>query len=384
MARVHLVATAGAGGDLQPLLATAVALRDRDHDVSLVGDRSVERAVAGLSMSVEVLPPEYDLGPALVAAVSDAMSETDGDVAQAGPIVQQRMTAWAEAVAFAVAVSIRASRPDVLLTSLFGVEVVGAVDPGCPWVVVNSTFYVGPNPPRPLEADFSPRAIPLIARYASLLETADLVLHATDHVFDFGFDRLPARHHYVGPLGIWEPALAVPEYLAEPGPPWGLVTISSQLQDDLPLLEAALNAAAGKDLRIVATVGTDRTAKEIAPPPANARVERSLSHAAALERASVLVSHAGHGSVMKALWHGVPMVLVPWGRDQPGVAARAQALGTATVVDRNAADAETISAAIDRCLANEQMHAATRQHRSRLANTEPQVVAADHVKTLLA
>ena len=32
----------------------------------------------------------------------------------------------------------------MLLTSLFGVEVLGAVDPACPWVVVNSTFYVGP------------------------------------------------------------------------------------------------------------------------------------------------------------------------------------------------------------------------------------------------
>jgi UDP:flavonoid glycosyltransferase YjiC (YdhE family) len=177
--------------------------------------------------------------------------------------------------------------------------------------------------------------------------------------------------------------LPVPEYLDEPGPPWGLVTISSQLQDDLPLLEAALNATVGKGLRIVATIGTDRAPEDIAPPPANARVERTLSHAAALERASLLVSHAGHGSVMKALWHGVPMVLVPWGRDQPGVAARAKALATATVVDRDAADSKTISAAIDECLANEDKHAAAGQHRMRLTRTEPQVVAADHVETLL-
>jgi UDP:flavonoid glycosyltransferase YjiC (YdhE family) len=384
MARVHLVATAGAGGDLQPLLATAVALRDRRHDVSLLGDRSVERAVAGLGMRVEALPPEYDLGPALMAAVKDAMSAAEGDLARAGPMVQHRMSAWAKATASAVAASIDARAPDVLLTSLFGVEVLGTVDPPCPWAVVNSTFYVGPNPPRQLESDFSPRAIPLITRYASLLDAADLVLHATDQVFDYGFDRLPPRHHYVGPLGIWEPALAVPKYLDEPGPPWVLVTISSQLQDDLPLLEAALDAISGRELRVVATVGTDRKPEEVASLPANARVERTVSHASALERVSVLVSHAGHGSVMKALWLGVPMVLVPWGRDQPGVAARAEALGTATVLDRNAIDAETISTAIDRCLTNEQMHAAASQHHGRLAATAPQVVAADHVETLLA
>jgi UDP:flavonoid glycosyltransferase YjiC (YdhE family) len=383
MARVHIVATAGAGGDLQPLLASAVALRDRGHEVSLVGDRSVERAVADLGLEVEALAPEYDLGPALMAAVRYAMRETDGDSTRAGPIIQQRMTAWAQAVASPAAASIRARNPDVLLTSLFGVEALMTVDPFCPWVVVNSTFYVGPNPPRPLEDDVSPRAIPLIARYASLLDAADLVLHATDQVFDFGFDRLPQGHHYVGPLGIWEPALPVPRYLDEPGPPWGLVTISSQIQDDLPLLEAALNATAGKDLRVVATIGTDRVPDEVASAPPNVRLERSLSHSAVLERAAVLVSHAGHGSVMKALWHGVPMVLVPWGRDQPGVAARAEALGTATVTEKNKADAEAIATAIDGCLANKQMHAAASQHSNRLANTAPPAAAADHVETLL-
>ena len=72
------------------------------------GDRSVRRAADGLSMEAETLPPQYDLGSALVAAVKDAMGETDGDVTQAGPIVRQRMTVWAESVAPAVAASVRA------------------------------------------------------------------------------------------------------------------------------------------------------------------------------------------------------------------------------------------------------------------------------------
>jgi UDP:flavonoid glycosyltransferase YjiC (YdhE family) len=38
--------------------------------------------------------------------------------------------------------------------------------------------------------------------------------------------------------------------------------------------------------------------------------------------------------VTKALGYGVPMVLVPWGRDQPGVAARAAALGAARIAGR--------------------------------------------------
>ena len=234
MARIHVVATAGAGGDLQPLLATVVALRDRNHDVSLLGDSSVERAAASLGMEAEALPPEYDLGPALVAAVREAVTRTGGDESRAGPIVQERMTSWAESAANPIAASIGERRPDVVLTSLFGVEAMTTVDPACPWVVVNSTFYIGPDPPQPMTADFSTRAIPLMAWYGSLLGNPDLVLHATDQVFDFEFERLPPRHHYVGPLGVWEPALPSPDYLDEPGPPWGLITISSQTQDDLP------------------------------------------------------------------------------------------------------------------------------------------------------
>ena len=330
---VVIVATGGAGGDLPPLVATALALRDSGHEVLFLGDRSVDRSLRSLGMTGEVLPPEVDLGPRLIGAIRDAMATTGGDLAAVGPIVLERMTAWAQETAEPVAGILRELQPAAVLTSLFGVEVLEAVSPACPWVVVNSTFYVGPNPPRPLEEDFGPRALPLIARYATLMDSADLVLHASDQIFDLGFDALPPRHHYVGPLGIWEPPSDPPTYLKEPGDPWVLVTISSQLQDDLPLAEAALRSLADKPVRAVLTLGPDHDPQEIVPPT-NARVEKTVSHSAVLERGQLLVSHAGHGSVMKALWFGRPMVLVPWGRDQPGVAARAAALGVAEVVPR--------------------------------------------------
>jgi MGT family glycosyltransferase len=248
---------------------------------------------------------------------------------------------------------------------------------------VNSTFYIGPDPPRPLEQDVAPRALPLVEHYASLLEAAGLVLHATDQAFDFSFDRLPERHHYVGPLGIWEPPTQVPPYLAQPGDPWALVTISSQLADDLPLAESALDALAGRPLRVLLTLGDGHDPRELATIPANARVETTVSHAAVLERGALLVSPAGHGSVMKALWHGRPMVLVPWGRDQPGVAARAKALGVAEVVPRDRASAGTIAAAVDAVLADEGVHERAREHAARLRSTNPAQTAAELLETLL-
>jgi hypothetical protein len=209
--------------------------------VFFVGDGSVERALAGLDVPSEVLARRLDLGPHLVAAIRDATASTGGDLRAAGPLVRERMTVWAEEVARSLVEVVRERTPAAIVTSLFGVEVLHALAPSCPWAVVNSTFYVGPNPPRPLDQDFGPRAIPLIERYASLLESADLVLHATDPVFDLSFDHLPARHRYVGPLGIREPAGERPAYLTAQGDRWALATTSSQLQDDMPLAEAALD-----------------------------------------------------------------------------------------------------------------------------------------------
>ncbi len=80
MARVLFVATAGAGGDLQPLMAVALALGDRGHELNVLGDRSVERSLAGLKLNTEVFPPELDLGPVLGGAIRDAMAATDGDL----------------------------------------------------------------------------------------------------------------------------------------------------------------------------------------------------------------------------------------------------------------------------------------------------------------
>jgi len=383
VSRFLVLATGGAGGDLPPLIAAALALRDQGHETLFLGDRSVDRALAGTGVDVQLLPETLDLGPRLVAAIREAMEATGGDLAPAGPIVEERMGAWAREVAAAVSPMIAELRPDAAVTSLFGVEVLKETAPPCPWAVVNSTFYIGPNPPRAVEQDIGPRAIPLTRRYASLVGSADMVLHATDQVFDLSFDRLPPRHHYAGPLGLWERPTEAPSYLEEPGNPWVLVSISSQLQDDLPLAEAALVALADKPVRVVLTVGPDHRPEDISIRPPNVHIEQVVPHSAVLKRGALLVSHAGHGSVMKALWEGRPMVLMPWGRDQPGVAARALALGVAEVVPRGEDVPVALADAIDRVLASEEMKRAAAMHAARLRVTDPPAVAASLLESLL-
>ena|SRR5215216_7021559 len=116
-----IVATGGAGGDLQPLVGAALALRDRGDQVAFIGDTSVRRALTGFGVDVQELPPEFDLGPRLAGAIREAMTVTGEDMVAAGPLVEQRMAMWAREVAEPITWAIAELRPDAVVTSLFGV-----------------------------------------------------------------------------------------------------------------------------------------------------------------------------------------------------------------------------------------------------------------------
>lgn len=91
-------ATAGAGGELPSLVVAAPALRERDHDLLFVGDGAVNHELYDIGVSGRVLPPDLDLRPRLVAAIRDAMAERRAISPPRGPIVLDRMTAWADFV----------------------------------------------------------------------------------------------------------------------------------------------------------------------------------------------------------------------------------------------------------------------------------------------
>jgi MGT family glycosyltransferase len=147
-----------------------------------------------------------------------------------------------------------------------------------------------------------------------------------------------------------EPESSDPSYLDEPGEPWVLVNVSTVEQADLPFVDAALAALRSRPVRVLLTLGADRNPEDLAEIPPNARVERYAPHTHVLRRASLVISRAGFGIVMKALHNGVPMVLVPWGSDQQGVAARASRLGAAQTVDFEAVGHAAMMQAIDAVL----------------------------------
>jgi MGT family glycosyltransferase len=65
-----------------------------------------------------------------------------------------------------------------------------------------------------------------------------------------------------------------------------------------------------------------------------------------LKRAALVITHAGLNTVLESLSEGVPLVAVPLGNDQPGVAARVKARGAAVVVPRRRLNRARLRAAV--------------------------------------
>ena len=78
---------------------------------------------------------------------------------------------------------------------------------------------------------------------------------------------------------------------------------------------------------------------------------RSAPHGSLLPAADVVVTHGGHGTVVKALAAGVPLVVMPHGRDQADNAARIVARHAGVKVSRKAKP-KAIASAIDRVLSD--------------------------------
>src|SRR5260221_1001429 len=76
------------------------------------------------------------------------------------------------------------------------------------------------------------------------------------------------------------------------------------------------------ETQLVLSVGKNINPDDIGPIPANAIVVSTAPQIELLKRAALCITHAGLNTALEALAQGVPMVAIPIGYDQPGVAAR--------------------------------------------------------------
>lgn len=175
---------------------------------------------------------------------------------------------------------------------------------------------------------------------------ASLTLYWTAAPFEYP-RPLPPGVAMVGP-GLWDTGADAPFELPQDQRPLVLVACSSEFQDDGAIAVAALAGLRGRWRLAVTTAGVDPAALGDA---GDALVARFLPHSQLLERASAVVCHGGMGITQKALAFGVPVCVVPWGRDQLDVAAHVVEAGAGTKLPRRRLTPERLADSVEATLA---------------------------------
>ncbi|MBS1679162.1 MAG: glycosyltransferase [Actinobacteria bacterium] len=187
--------------------------------------------------------------------------------------------------------------------------------------------------------------LPPLAHAAEFRHRAPLTIYYTATPFDYP-RKLPASVVMVGP-SLWDPAPETAVELPAGERPLVLVGCSSEFQDDGAIAAAALAGLRDRYRVVVTTAGVDPADLG---DPGDALVARFLPHVPILRQADVVVCHGGMGITQKALAFGVPVCVVPWGRDQLDVAAHVVEADAGTRVGRRRLSPTRLATAVDQAL----------------------------------
>jgi MGT family glycosyltransferase len=369
MARI-LAYTTPATGHVFPLVPGLLALRERGHEVRLVGsaEHVEELRAAGLD--------------AVAADPSTAKAVTDYEVQGRDRLYRglQDLLGRGDAQRADLERHVAAFGPDVLLidTIAYGAAS-GAEKSGLPWASVMPSLIPFPGkgiPPyglglKPMRGplgfvrdkvlfrvvlrEYTKAMLPSlnalranaglepVADPIANLYRPDRILALTGAPLEYARVDTPAHVRFVG-AQLWDPPAQTPAWLDEPGDPWVLVTCSTEYQGDEALAAAAIEGLRGEKVRVLVTLA-DANGGEL-PKAGNVRVERFVAHGPVLERAAAVVCHGGMGIVQKAVAAGVPIVAVPFGRDQPEVGRRIAESGVGVLVKQKDLSASRIRSAV--------------------------------------
>ncbi|WP_432942896.1 glycosyltransferase [Kribbella sp. CA-253562] len=120
------------------------------------------------------------------------------------------------------------------------------------------------------------------------------------------------------------------------------------------------------DANVVVTVGERNDPAALGPQPDHVRIERFVPQDELLPHCDLVVSHGGSGSVLGALAHGLPSVVLPLGADQPHNAQRILDLGLGQVLDPVTLTPYDVTTAVTTVLADSNYRQAAEQLQAEL------------------
>ena len=385
--RTYLFALVDGGGTVPPELGAVRRLVERGHDVTVLAEDSMADEVIATGAALR----RWTTAPNRPTRLPDDDPTRDWECKNPlqlfDRLLDRQFVGPAPDYAKDVDAAIAVRRPDLVVCSMFALgAMVAAEGAGIPFDMMMPNIYLLPaaglppmglglQPARGVAGRTRDRAIhALIERswakglpaindlrrergLAPLARLWDQAEHArrklvmTSTAFDFPA-TMPDNVRYVGPVlddPTWATAAAPPVTAHEPADrPFVLVAMSSTYQDQQDSIQRVVDALGSLPVRALVTSGPaiDPT---IIDHEANVEVVQSASHQALMPTAAVVVTHGGHGTVIKSLAAGVPLVILPHGRDQADNAARVVARHAGVKVPRSSKPAK-IAAAICRVL----------------------------------
>ncbi len=325
-----------AGLDAEPLDPAIEALVHRDHLASnQIASGAASFATFRRRAAHEV--PDFE---AALDAVAPDLTIVDCTTYGAKAVAEKRGLRWAESQPFLLQEAARDVTPYGLgLRPLGGAlgaarnRTMNTFAAGFDWRVRLPTVNAGR----------AAAGLPPLRKMGEALFRAPLMLYYTATPFEYKRPR-PASVRMVG-AGLWDPPGAAPVELPAGERPLVLVACSSEFQDDGAIAAAALAGLRDRYRLVVTTAGVDPAGLG---DHGEALVDRFLPHAEILPSADVVVCHGGMGVTQKALSFGVPVCVVPWGRDQLEVAAHVEEAGAGSRVSRRKLSPERLAAAVEK------------------------------------
>ena len=353
----------GAPGHAFPMLALGERLVQRGHDVSFETWERWRPHVVAAGMDF-VAAPEYRVFPPggrglkpYEAVVRGTGRTRTAIIAHASDVVVHDILTLAPALA----AELEGVRRATLIPHLYPVT-----EPGMP------PYSIGARLPRTRAGRWfwqqfeSPLERGLILGRSELNETRrrvglgpveqlhgglspDLCLVASFPQLEYPRDW-PRHVHVVGPM-LWEPPADGDPPLPAGDAPLVLVAPSTSHDPAQRLLQAAIEGLAGSDVRLLASLDGRPLRRPLRTSRGTVLVNW-LSYAKAMPNASAVVCHAGHGTVVRALANGVPVVAVPHSGDMAENAAHIDWAGVGVRLPWRLLSPLTLRLAVERTLSD--------------------------------
>ena len=194
----------------------------------------------------------------------------------------------------------------------------------------------------------------------------------------------PDGLHYTGPFvdPLQRPTIAFPWERLDGRPLIyaSLGTFQNGLED---IFRTIAEGCAGLDAQLVIALGGGLEPERLGSLKGDPLVVRFAPQLEILKRAAAVITHAGVNTALESLSEGVPMVAVPLGNDQPGVAARIKARGAAVVVSRHRLTAERLRRAVTQVIEDGRYRAAAQALQQSIRQMDGPGRAAELIEEML-